>query len=94
MDRQVGSILTRESELNTRDPFGGFILGGIDFLWDFDNFPLNDELIDNFRNNTPGSRRSPLDLENTSQYSLINKYRNSAYGLDGGSEAGGPGGTA
>jgi outer membrane receptor for ferrienterochelin and colicin len=94
MDRQVGSILTREAELGTRDPFGGFILGGIDFLWDFDNFPLDQQLIENYRNNTPGTRRSPLDLENTSQYSLINKYRNSAYGLDGGSEAGGPGNPA
>jgi hypothetical protein len=93
MDRQAGSPLTRESELNTRNPFGGFILGGLDFLWDFDNFPLNDELIDNFRNNLPGTRRSPLDLENTSQYSLINEFRNSAYGLDGGSETGGPNGT-
>jgi hypothetical protein len=89
-DRQVNSVMTREAELSTRDPFGGFILGGIDFLWDFDNFPLNDELINNFRNNIPGSRRSPLDLENPNQYSLINEYRNSAYGLDGGSEAGGP----
>jgi hypothetical protein len=94
MDRQVGSVLSREDELSTRDPFGGFILGPIDFLWDFDNFPLNQELIDNFRTNTPGTRRSPLDLENTSQYSLINKYRNSAYGLDGGSETGGPGNPA
>jgi outer membrane receptor for ferrienterochelin and colicin len=94
MDRQVGSILTREAELTTRDPFGGFMLGAIDFLWDFDNFPLNEELINNVRNNLPGTRRSPLDLENTSQYSLINEYRNSAYGLDGGSEAGGPGGNA
>ena len=94
MDRQVGSILTREAELNTRDPFGGFILGGIDFLWDFDNFPLNEELVSNFRNNIPGTRRSPLDLENTGQYNLINEYRNSAYGLDGGSEAGGPGNVA
>jgi outer membrane receptor protein involved in Fe transport len=92
MDRQVGSILSRESELNTRDPFGGFIIGGLDFLWDFDNFPLDEDLIDNFRNNTPGSRRSPLDLENTSQYSLIDQYRNSAYGLGGGSESGGPSG--
>ncbi len=92
MDRQLGSLLSRQSELDTRDPFGGFILGGLDFLWDFDNFPLNEELINNFRNNIPGSRRSPLDLENTSQYSLINLYRNSAYGLDGGSETGGPAG--
>jgi hypothetical protein len=94
MDRQVGSVMTREAELGTRDPFGGFIMGGIDFLWDFDNFPLNEELVNNFRNNIPGSRRSPLDLENTGQYQLINKYRNSAYGLDGGSEAGGPGNPA
>jgi hypothetical protein len=93
MDRQVGSILTREEELSTRDPFGGFILGPIDFLWDFDNFPLDEELIDNFRNNIAGSRRSPLDLENTSQYATIDKYRNSAYGLGGGSETGGPAGT-
>jgi hypothetical protein len=92
MDRQVGSVLTREEELGTRDPFGGFILGPIDFLWDFDNFPLDDELIDNVRNNIAGSRRSPLDLENTSQYSTIDKYRNSPYGLGGGSETGGPGG--
>ncbi len=91
-DRQVGSILTRQAELDSRDPFGGFILGGIDFLFDFDNFPLNDELINNFRNNIPGSRRTPLDLENTSQYSLIDKYRNSPYGLGGGSETGGPNG--
>jgi hypothetical protein len=92
MDRQVGSLMTREAELNTRDPFGGFILGGIDFLWDFDNFALNDELINNFRNNIPGSRRSPTDVENPNQYGGINKYRNSAYGLDGGSETGGPNG--
>ncbi|MEO8199031.1 MAG: carboxypeptidase regulatory-like domain-containing protein, partial [Gemmatimonadota bacterium] len=92
-DRQLGSLLSRQAELDTRDPFGGFILGGIDFLFDFDNFPLNQELVDNFRNNTPGSRRSPLDLSNTSQYDTIDEFRNSAYGLGGGSESGGPAGT-
>jgi hypothetical protein len=89
-DRQVASLLTRQAELDTRDPFGGFILGSIDFLFDFDNFPLNEELINNFRHNISGSRRSPLDLENPGQYTLIDRYRNSAYGLGGGSETGGP----
>ncbi|MGE0354328.1 MAG: carboxypeptidase regulatory-like domain-containing protein [Gemmatimonadales bacterium] len=90
---RLGSILTRQSELDTRDPFGGFMLGGLDFLFNFDNFPLNQELIDNYRNNTPGSRRSPLELENTAQYATVNEYRNSAYGLLGGAEGGGPTGT-
>jgi hypothetical protein len=91
-DRQVNSILTRQAELDTRDPFGGFILGSIDFLFDFDNFPLDEQLIKNYRNNTPGSRRSPLDLDNVDQYNLIDQYRNSPYGLGGGSESGGPSG--
>ena len=85
-DRQVVSLLTRQAELDTRDPFGGFILGSIDFLFDFDNFPLNQELINNYRNNTPGSRRSPLDVDNIDQYALIDRYRNSPYGLGGGSD--------
>ena len=36
---------------STRDPFGGFIVGGLDFEYDFDNFPVNQELIDNVRRN-------------------------------------------
>jgi hypothetical protein len=92
-DRQLGSILTRQAELDTRDPFGGFMLGSIDFLFDFGNFALNDELINNFRNNISGSRRTPLDLENPDQYNLVDTYRNSPFGLSGGSETGGPSGT-
>lgn len=88
-DQTIGGPLSPSSELDTRD---GFLLSGLEFLYDFDNFPVNDELISNIRNNVAGSRRSPLDLENSSQYSLINRYRNSAYGLDGGPEAGGPSG--
>ena len=33
---------------------------------------------------------SPYDLDNTSQYALVDKWRNNAYGLLGFSEAGGP----
>jgi Carboxypeptidase regulatory-like domain/TonB-dependent Receptor Plug Domain len=89
MDRQLGTILTRESELNTRSPFGGFILGSMDFLWDFDNWEVDDQLVRNFRDNNGGVVH-PLDLRNASQYALINRYRNSPYGVLGASESGGP----
>ncbi len=81
MDRTLGGPMTREAELGSRDPFGGFMIGPIDFLWDFDNFPLDDELLRNFRVNQPGTRRSPLDVENLAQYAIVDEYRNNAYGL-------------
>ncbi|HXG44905.1 MAG TPA: TonB-dependent receptor [Gemmatimonadales bacterium] len=87
-DRAITGPLTRSGEAATRDPFGGFFLKRYDFLFDFDNFPLNDQLIQNFRLNT--GRRSPFDLGNTSQYALIDAYRNNAYGIQGWSEGGGP----
>jgi hypothetical protein len=80
-DRTIASPLARQDELDSRDPFGGFMISPLDFQFDFDNFPLNDELIRNFRTNTPGSRRSPYDLESTAQYALVDQYRNNAYGL-------------
>jgi hypothetical protein len=89
-DRFVQSPLTRESEASSRDPFGGFMLSPLDFLFDFDNFPIDAELINNYRSNTLGSRRSPYDLENTAQYALVDQYRNNAYGILGFSESGGP----
>jgi hypothetical protein len=89
-DRSIGGLLTGESEAETRD---GFLLSSLEFMWDFESFPLDQELISNIRNNVPGTRRSPLDLENTSQYALVNRYSaDSPYGLDGGAESGGPSG--
>jgi hypothetical protein len=89
-DRFLQSPLTRESEANSRDPFGGFMVSPLDFLFDFDNFPLNQELVDNYRSNKLGTRRSPYELENTAQYALVDIYRNNAYGVEGFSESGGP----
>jgi hypothetical protein len=82
--------LTTDAELDSRDPFGGFLLSPIDLRFGFDDFPVNDELVDNYRRNTPGSRRSPYDLENSNQYSLMDRWRNNAYGVSGFSESGGP----
>jgi Carboxypeptidase regulatory-like domain/TonB-dependent Receptor Plug Domain len=86
-DRAITGPLARQSEQDTRDPFGGFMVKRFDFLYDFKSFPISD--IDaNFRINR--GRRSPYDLDNTTQYSLIDEYRNNPYGLTGFNEGGGP----
>ena len=89
-DRVIESPLTQDDEHRSRQPRGGFMLNPFDFLFNFDNFPVNDELLQNFRRNT--GRRSPYDLEHPDQYALIDRYRNSPYGLRGFSESGGPDG--
>jgi hypothetical protein len=80
-DRDRSGPLSPEGERSTRDPFGGFLISPLDLRFDFDNFPVDDQLVRNYRTNQPGSRRSPYDLENPAQYSLIDRYRNNAYGL-------------
>lgn len=80
-DRTLQGPMTADAESSTRNPFGGFLVGPIDFLFDFGNFPLNEELVNNYRTNLAGSRRSPLDLENRPQYATSDVFRNNAYGL-------------
>jgi carboxypeptidase family protein/TonB-dependent receptor-like protein len=80
-DRTLQGPMTLETDLDTRNPFGGFILGGMDFLIDFDNFPINEELVDNFRRNLPDTRRAPGDLSNPGQYASTDVYRNNPYAL-------------
>jgi hypothetical protein len=91
-DRSISSPLTPRGELASRDPFGGYLIRPLDFMFDFDNFPLNQKLVENVRLNRQRSRRAPLDLENPIQYNLVDQYRNNAYGLRGWSERGGPAG--
>jgi outer membrane receptor for ferrienterochelin and colicin len=80
-DRTINGPLTPESDLSTRDPFGGFIIKPMEFLFDFDNFPVNDELINNFRVNS--GRITAFDASNGGAYNLIDFVRNNAYGLYG-----------
>jgi hypothetical protein len=87
-DRLMEGPLSASGERSSRDPFGGFLVSPVGFRFDFDNFAVNDALIHNFRTNT--GRRSPYDLDNTSQYALIDQYRNNAYGVTGFIEGGGP----
>ncbi len=89
-DRSITGPLTRRSELATRGPFGGYLIRPLGFLFDFDNFPLDAELVENVRLNRPETRRTPYDIEDPGQFNLVDRYRNSAYGLHGWSESGGP----
>jgi hypothetical protein len=89
-DRGIRSPFTLEGERASREPFGGFMVRPLRFLFDFDTFPLDQELVDNYRFDRTGTRRTPYDLENVDQYRLKDQYRNNAYGLTGWSESGGP----
>jgi len=67
-DRSINSIITAESEENTRDPFGGFLLKDFDYELGFDEFPVNDDLIRNFRTQRPENPITLYDRFQTQQY--------------------------
>jgi hypothetical protein len=81
IDRDIQAPLDPQSALDTQDPFGGFIISPMHFLFDNNNFPLNDELVNNVRLNQ--GRITPFDANNGGAYSLIDNIRNDAYGLYG-----------
>jgi hypothetical protein len=105
-DHTIVAPLTENGWRSSLEPFGGFMIGGLDFLWDLNSFPINDELINNFRTEAPGSRRRPIPVENLTAYDPIFQYRTNAYGMAPqsrttasrpdagfpGEESGGPGG--
>ena len=80
-DRTSNSPLTIDSDLSTRDPFGGFIIKAMEFDYNFDNFPVTQGLIDNIRRNQ--GRITPIDVNNGSNYLMVDGIRNNAYGLYG-----------
>jgi hypothetical protein len=80
-DKTAQGPMTRETELDTRDPFGGFLISPMHFVVDFNNFPLDEELVKNYRENLPGTRRAPGDLENRPQYASQDAFRNDPYAL-------------
>lgn len=86
----LGGPLSAAGESATRDPSLGIVFGRLDYQYDFKSFPINDQLVENYRLNTPGSRRSPYVLENAAQYATFSQYRSNAYGTTGFVEGGGP----
>lgn len=89
-DQVESGPLSVQGEADSRDPTGGFLVAPLDFQFGFDDFAVDEQLVENVLHNTPNSRRSPYDLENTAQYQLVDQYRNNAYGVLGFSERGGP----
>lgn len=87
-DNRTSGPLSASGERASRDPSTGLLLAPVDFRFDQSSFPVDDELIGNFQRNS--GRRSPYDLDNTTQYQLVDEFRNNAYGLQGWSEGGGP----
>lgn len=92
-DRSLQGPLTPESAHATEDNFGGFLIKPLGFMFDFNTFPLDTHLINNYKFNRQGTRRSPYDLAGVDQYNNVNTFRNSGYGNLGSSESGGPTGT-
>jgi len=104
-DRTISSPLSERGYRASLSPTNGFMISGLDFLYNFDNFPIDDELINNFRTNAPGSRRRPIPLEDLSVFIPTFQYRTNPYGMTPanrttarpdagfpGEEIGGPGG--
>lgn len=89
-DELLSGPLSAAGELATRDPSLGVMFGRMGFQYDFETFPIDSTLVSNYRENLPGTRRSPYNLENTSQYSTNSQYRTNAYGVTGFAESGGP----
>ncbi|MEP7325877.1 MAG: TonB-dependent receptor [Gemmatimonadota bacterium] len=89
-DRSSAGPLTPSGELESRDPVLGIRIKPLDFLFDFDNFPVTEKLVRNFLRQQ--GVRSPLDLDHPDQYRSIDNYRNNPYGLQGFRDGGGPDG--
>jgi carboxypeptidase family protein/TonB-dependent receptor-like protein len=106
IDRSIVAPLAERGYNAIQDPFGGFLLRRLDYQWDFQTFPVDDELINNFRTQAPGSRTRPIPSDDISQFIPTFRYRTNAYGMfptnrttntrpDAGfpgEESGGPGG--
>ena len=80
-DHTIVAPMTQSGWESSRDPFGGFMISGLDFLWDFNSFPIDDELINNFRTEASGSRRRPIPVEDLSAYDPTFQFRTNAYGM-------------
>jgi hypothetical protein len=80
--RQTGAI-TSESEQSLREPLGGFMFKGYDFLYGFKNIDINDQLINNFisHNETDSAGRMiTTGLQEGTPYGAGVPYRIDPYG--------------
>ena len=87
-DQFISGALDPQWNSDHRDPFANFTVSSMDFLVDFDNFPVDDELIENIRtgdcNTSTGGRCIPF-LGQTDNYTTVSSYRTNPYGVTAGS---------
>jgi hypothetical protein len=76
-DRSINSILTPESEASTRDPFLGWQFSNFDYEYGFDEFPVTDELVRNYRIQDSEAKIVIYDRFNITQYQAQNGYAGS-----------------
>lgn len=81
-DRSINALLTPGSEADTRDPFGGFLISGFDYVTDIDDFKVTDELIRNFRTLDPGKGVTLFDRFNRDQFNGQPGFANGAGNTD------------
>ncbi|MCA9763709.1 MAG: TonB-dependent receptor [Gemmatimonadetes bacterium] len=78
-DRSINSLLTAESERNSRDPFLGWYVGGFDYEYDDSDFAVTEDLVRAYRVQDANSPITLYDRNNTQQY-----LAQAGYGFDGG----------
>ncbi len=82
-NRSINSLLTNESERDTRDPFLGWYLTGFDYEYDGDDFPVTDEMIRDFRLQSATGRTTIYDRANSNQYGSTNSGYGGSIGNPG-----------
>jgi hypothetical protein len=76
-DRSINSVLTAESELSSRDPFLGWQFSNLEYEYGFDEFPVTDDLVRNYRLQPSDAKITIYDRFNTTQYNAQNGYAGS-----------------
>lgn len=79
-DRSIRSSLTTESEESSRSPFNGWLLKDFKFQYGFDEFPVTDELVRNYRTQQSGKAFTLYDRDNTQQYAGGTRWGDAANG--------------
>ena len=88
-DQVESGPLSAQGEAASRDPAGGFLVAPLDFQFGLDDFPIDEQLVQNVLLNTPEQPALAVRSREHRAVPLVDQYRNNAYGLLGFSEAGG-----
>ena len=85
-DQFISGALDPQWATDHRDPFANFTMSSMDFLVNFDNFPVNDQLVQNMRTGncepTTGGRCIPFLGRN--EFGTSGPYRTNPYGISAG----------